>query len=119
MQADGSEPTNLTQHPVFDTDSVFSPDGRQIVSRTDRDGRWQLHVMNPGGSGQRNLSHGVADDIWFWLPPDRSTIYLALAAGSDLQHLEWSAAMIEVESGERQSFTFSGEVNWRRQSRLT
>ena len=46
----------LTQSGGIDTGPSYSPDGRQIVFESDREGSQQLYVMNSDGSGVRRLS---------------------------------------------------------------
>ena len=46
----------LTQSGAIDTGPSYSPDGRQIVFESDREGSQQLYVMNSDGSAVRRLS---------------------------------------------------------------
>jgi TolB protein len=46
----------LSQSGGIDTGPSYSPDGRQIVFESDREGSQQLYVMNSDGSGVRRLS---------------------------------------------------------------
>ena len=48
----------LSQSGGIDTGPSYSPDGRQIVFESDREGSQQLYVMNSDGSGVRRLSTG-------------------------------------------------------------
>jgi Tol biopolymer transport system component len=41
---------------------LWSPDGRKIAFRSQRDGNFEIYVMNADGSGQRNLSRSPAED---------------------------------------------------------
>ena len=41
---------------------VFSPDGRKIAFTTRRDGNLEVYLMNPDGSGQRNLTRSPWDE---------------------------------------------------------
>jgi len=43
---------------------VWSPDGSRIAFMTDRTGKWQIWIMNAGGSDQRPMfSAGKLDGI--------------------------------------------------------
>ena len=55
MNRDGSNQRNLTNHPACELESTWSPYGAQIAFATDRDGKSQIYVMDPDGSGQRRL----------------------------------------------------------------
>jgi TolB protein len=37
--------------------AAWSPDGRKITFVSDRDGTYEVYVMNADGSGQRRLTH--------------------------------------------------------------
>src|SRR5215213_8887457 len=50
MNADGSQPTRLTDNPAIDRDAAFSPDGRRIAFVSERDGNSEVYHMNADGS---------------------------------------------------------------------
>ena len=65
VNADGTGLTNLTNHPADDGGGGFnvehpnfawSPDGRQIVFISDRDGNPEIYVMAADGTGQTRLT---------------------------------------------------------------
>ena len=83
MNADGSGRVRLTetpssvlvdQKPVWNnTAPAWSPDGSQIAFLTDRNGRWEIWVMNADGSNQRLVKslpglqyNGVDERVISW-----------------------------------------------------
>jgi len=73
INADGSGLHQLTSNPAHDFDPAWSPDGRKLAFRSERDGNNEIYVMSADGSGQHNLSRDPADD---WGPswsPDGSS----------------------------------------------
>ena len=74
MDADGSDPTRLTDNPAIDRDAAFSPDGQRIVFVSERDGNSEVYVMNADGSGQTRLTNNTAEDFQPAFSPDGSKI---------------------------------------------
>jgi Tol biopolymer transport system component len=64
MDADGSNPTRLTDHPAWDGQPTWSPDGTQIAFSTTRDGNWEIYVMNADGSNPVNITNSPAEDTY-------------------------------------------------------
>jgi TolB protein len=82
MEPDGSNQTNLSNHPANDFDPVWSPDGEAIAFLSDREneqgeGRF-VYVMKADGSGVKQLST-MPDSAW----PDWSPAGSQIAFGHD------------------------------------
>lgn len=69
MDADGQNVRKLTNAPgCYNGGPFFSPDGKQVIFRSDRKekDRLQLYVINSNGTGERALTK---DDQWvYWAP---------------------------------------------------
>jgi TolB protein len=55
MNADGSNPQQLTSNGSNDGLPAWSPDGQSIAFASDQGGQWAIWVMNADGSNQRKL----------------------------------------------------------------
>ncbi len=71
MNGDGSGQTRLTHDPnpdVYDYGPAWSPNGNMIAFTRHRSGfNFDIYVMNPDGSAQRQVSSGPgwnADPAW-------------------------------------------------------
>ncbi len=63
MNADGTGQVNLTQrNPAWEKHPSWAPDGSAIAFWSNRDGRRQIHIMAPDGSGVRNISNQPWDE---------------------------------------------------------
>jgi Tol biopolymer transport system component len=59
MNADGSNPTRLTNDPEDETWPSWSPDGTKIAFQSQSEGENEvIYVMNADGSEQTNISGG-------------------------------------------------------------
>ena len=59
MDADGGNQENLTNHPAFDSQPDWSPDGTKIAFYSSRDGRpGQVYVMDADGKNVIKLTEG-------------------------------------------------------------
>jgi Tol biopolymer transport system component len=61
INADGSNPRNLTQHPALDARPSWSPDGSQIAFASSRDGGWNIYVMDVDGANVKRLTDNNLD----------------------------------------------------------
>ena len=63
MNADGSNPINLTQSPNGgDWSPAWSPDGSRIAFNSRRDGNEEIYVMNANGANLINLTQHLKSD---------------------------------------------------------
>jgi len=93
VNADGSEQTRLTNDPAADYTPRWSPDGRQILFVSERDGNAEIYEMpapgpqaqvNADGSGQMNVSNDRAhDEFAFWSPDSTRILYVSYQDGAD------------------------------------
>jgi len=58
----GRRLVQLTNADGSDLAPAWSPDHRQIAFQSDRDGNWEIYVMNADGSGLRRLTDDDAED---------------------------------------------------------
>ena len=69
MDADGTNPINLTNHLATDGSPDWSPDGRRIAFSSNRDGNSDVYVMEADGTNPINLTNHLAtDDSPDWSP---------------------------------------------------
>lgn len=57
MNRDGSSRMTLTDHPGFDFEPVWSPDGTKIVFTRSENSNTEIYVMNADGGNQTNVSN--------------------------------------------------------------
>ena len=58
MDADGGNQENLTNHPAYDSQPDWSPDGTKIAFESWRDGNGEIYVMDADGKNPIRLTDG-------------------------------------------------------------
>ena len=60
VPANGGKATQLTTHPAHDTRPIWSPDGSKIAFASDRNGNFDIFIMDmEGGSPKQLTTHSV------------------------------------------------------------
>ena len=74
MNADGTNPTNITNNAATDSYPNYSPDGTKIIFSSDRSGTTRIYRMNADGSGVVGLTNNAATDTVPVFSPDGTTL---------------------------------------------
>lgn len=91
VNVDGSNKTQLTRVPARirggeggNRNNVWSPDGKRIAYTSDRDGDYEIYIINADGSGDHRVTHspgGQSPEVWL---PDGRIIFDDWSARRDL-----------------------------------
>ncbi len=87
-----------------DTAPALSPDGRQVVFMSQREGNWDIYLINVDGSNLRQLTDNPGQDgLPAWSPDGRAIAYVSN------QDNGWSVMVMAPDGGEKQRlFTMPG-----------
>ncbi len=67
---------NLTNHPSSDRYASYSPDGKQIIFESDREGQWDIFLMSKDGNNLKRVTYHTADDRRpSWHPNGQSILF--------------------------------------------
>jgi Tol biopolymer transport system component len=76
MRADGSQLTNITNHPANDYGSLWSPDGKKILFHSERTGNRDIFIMDADGSHVTQLTDNPGtDSLCAWSPDGTKILY--------------------------------------------
>ena len=73
-EAKGYTVTQLTFEPSYEGEPAWSPDGSKIAFVSDRDGNYEIYVMDANGSNQERLTYNIYSDRTPAWSPDGNTI---------------------------------------------
>ncbi len=88
---DGSNLRRLTDTPGYDAEAAVSPDGKEIVFCSGRDGDLDLYKMNVDGSNVRRLTYTVGYDGGpFFSPDGKYIVYRAFHPRNPAELTKWN-----------------------------
>ena len=73
----------------------WMPDGKQIVTTTEKEGWNHLYMMAPDGKGMRKLTDGAWEIRWFDVAPQGDKIYFL---ANKEEHAQWQLYSIDVQT---------------------
>jgi Tol biopolymer transport system component len=108
---DGSNLRRLTDAGGYDAEGSYSPNGRQIVFTSQRDGDLELYVMDSDGGRQRRLTNAPGYDggAFFW-PDGRRIIYRGDRRGDGKMNLQ--LRFINADGSDDRAVTDNSVFNW-------
>jgi TolB protein len=83
MDADGSNPQNLTNDPAYDGWPAWSPDGTKIAFASNRRGNHRIYVMDADGENVLPIVHDEGRATAPTWSPDGSSVYFSICASED------------------------------------
>ncbi|MAF10807.1 hypothetical protein CMK11_10175, partial [Candidatus Poribacteria bacterium] len=105
---DGTSPVNLTNSAFRNSYPRWSPDGSQIVFTSNRDGVWQVYVMDSAtGASQTNLSNSGVDDNEPEFSPDGTKIVFASSRDGD-----WDIFVMDSTGANQTTITNNAFTNF-------
>ncbi len=106
---DGQHLVRLTDAPGYDAEGSYSPDGKQIIFTSFRDGNAEIYIMDADGSHPRRITHAPGYDGGpFFSPDGRRIIYRSDRKDNDLLQI----FVNNTEGTAERQLTDDDNVNW-------
>ena len=106
---DGSNLVRLTDTPGYDAEGSYSPDGKQIVFTSFRDGDADIYIMDADGKNVRRITKSKGYDGGpFFSPDGKKLIYRSDRKQNDMLQV----FINNVEGTEERALTSNDAVNW-------
>ena len=94
VNTQGGKALQITTNAAYDTDPVWSPDGRQIAFATDRNGNFDVYLVSAEGGVARRVTTNSATEIPLAFSPDGKDIYFTAQIQKAAENVQFAAAWI-------------------------
>jgi len=106
---DGANPVRLTDAPGYDAEGSYSPDGKQIIFTSFRNGDGEIYVMDADGKNPRRVTRNKGYDGGpFFSPDGKKIVYRSDRAQNDLLQIYINTP----EGNAERALTRNDAVNW-------
>ena len=108
-ELDGSNPVRLTDTNGYDAEGSYSPDGKQIIFTSFRDGNAEIYITDADGKNARRITNKAGYDGGpFFSPDGKKIIYRSDRKDNDLLQVYIN----NLEGTAERQLTSNEFVNW-------
>lgn len=126
-KADGSGLTKLTDNPQYDAEPVISSDGKKIVFGSQREGEFDVYIMDADGSNVKRLTDTFGYDGGPWFSPDgKKIVWRSWYPETEKEKALWNDSMknnyitatpldiwtMDSDGQNKKRLTKNGATNW-------
>ena len=90
----GGKAQQITTNAAYDTDPVWSPDGKQIAFATDRNGNFDVYLVSAEGGVAKRVTTNSASEIPLSFSPDGKEIYFSAQIQKAAENIQFASAWI-------------------------
>ena len=94
VNVNGGKAQQITTNAAYDTDPVWSPDGKKIAFATDRNGNFDIYIVAAGGGVARRVTTNSATEIPLAFSPDGKEIYFSAQIQKAAENVQFASGWI-------------------------
>jgi len=94
VNAKGGKAQQITTNAAYDTDPVWSPDGKQIAFTTDRNGNFDIYLVAAEGGVPRRITTNSASELPHAFSPDGKEIYYSAQIQKSAENVQFTSGWI-------------------------
>ena len=110
-----SKPQNLTNHPAGDTHQRWAPDGKKIAFASDRDGNFEIYILDLQTKKLTRVTHNRANDwVPAWSPSGRKLAFISRREPGGIYVLDLISRKLKYLEGTRKA----NWIEWRKWNKI-
>ena len=94
VNAQGGQARQITTNAAYDTEPVWSPDGKQIAFTTDRNGNFDVYIVAAEGGVARRITTNSASELPLSFSPDGKEIYFTAQIQKSAENIQFASGWI-------------------------
>ena len=94
VNAQGGKAQQITTNSAYDTDPVWSPDGKQIAFATDRNGNFDIYLVAAEGGVARRVTTNSVAELPHAFSPDGKEVYYSAQIQKSAENVQFASSWI-------------------------